>query len=195
LLLICTLSIHGHRFTFKHLCWHSITKILRNGLRAYFPFKKEKFRGMRTVLHTLYWLAQCVQPKVARRDRRIPSHRRNPRRGHARAVRGRRRRKDARGTKQTRRSSQSPESSAERRKLRWSGLGTPMHLGKERRGDFCSNKINLLPLCSHDTTVLLLAVAKPPGGPEWAWHPLMAQPSQINNVFYSLLSCCQFIIW
>jgi hypothetical protein len=36
--LICTLSIHGHRFTFKHLCWHSITKILRNGPRAHFPF-------------------------------------------------------------------------------------------------------------------------------------------------------------
>jgi hypothetical protein len=35
---ICTLSIHGHRFTFKHLCWHSITKILRNGPRAHFPF-------------------------------------------------------------------------------------------------------------------------------------------------------------
>jgi hypothetical protein len=32
------LSIHGHRFTFKHLCWHSITKILRNGPRAHFPF-------------------------------------------------------------------------------------------------------------------------------------------------------------
>jgi hypothetical protein len=37
--LICTLSIHGYRFTFKHLCWHSITKILRNGPRAHFPFK------------------------------------------------------------------------------------------------------------------------------------------------------------
>jgi hypothetical protein len=23
------------------------------------------------------------------------------------------------------------------------------------------------------------------GGAEWAWHPLMAQPSQINNVSYS----------
>jgi hypothetical protein len=32
------LSIHGHRFSFKHLCWHSITKILRNGPRAHFPF-------------------------------------------------------------------------------------------------------------------------------------------------------------
>jgi hypothetical protein len=36
--LICTLSIHEHKFTFKHLCWHSITKILRNGPRAHFPF-------------------------------------------------------------------------------------------------------------------------------------------------------------
>jgi hypothetical protein len=32
------LSIHGHRFTFKYLCWHAITKILRNGPRAHFPF-------------------------------------------------------------------------------------------------------------------------------------------------------------
>jgi hypothetical protein len=35
---ICTLFIHGHRFTFKHLCWHLITKILRNGPKAHFPF-------------------------------------------------------------------------------------------------------------------------------------------------------------
>jgi hypothetical protein len=27
-----------HKFTFKHLSWHSITKILRNGPRAHFPF-------------------------------------------------------------------------------------------------------------------------------------------------------------
>jgi hypothetical protein len=32
------LSIHEHKFTFKHLCWHSITKILRNGPKAHFPF-------------------------------------------------------------------------------------------------------------------------------------------------------------
>jgi hypothetical protein len=38
LLLFCTLSIHKHEFIFKHLCWHSITKILRNGPRAHFPF-------------------------------------------------------------------------------------------------------------------------------------------------------------
>jgi hypothetical protein len=35
---ICTLFIQGHTFTFKHLCLHSITKILRNGPRAHFPF-------------------------------------------------------------------------------------------------------------------------------------------------------------
>jgi hypothetical protein len=35
------LSIHQHEFTFKHLCWHSITKILRNGPRAHFPFSSE----------------------------------------------------------------------------------------------------------------------------------------------------------
>jgi hypothetical protein len=35
---ICNLSIHGHIFTFWHLCLHLITKILRNGPRAHFPF-------------------------------------------------------------------------------------------------------------------------------------------------------------
>jgi hypothetical protein len=34
------LIILGHIFTFKHLCLHSITKILRNGPKAHFPFKK-----------------------------------------------------------------------------------------------------------------------------------------------------------
>jgi hypothetical protein len=38
LLLICTLSIIWHRLTHDHLCWHSITKILRNGPKADFPF-------------------------------------------------------------------------------------------------------------------------------------------------------------
>jgi hypothetical protein len=36
---ICTLFNHGHILTFKHLCLHSITKILRNGPRAHFPFR------------------------------------------------------------------------------------------------------------------------------------------------------------
>jgi hypothetical protein len=46
------LFVHGHWFTFKHLCWHSITKILRNGPRAHFPFNypqptiKEDFDGL-----------------------------------------------------------------------------------------------------------------------------------------------------
>jgi hypothetical protein len=35
---ICTLFNYGHIFTFKHLCLHSITKILRNGPKAHFPF-------------------------------------------------------------------------------------------------------------------------------------------------------------
>jgi hypothetical protein len=41
------LSIHGYRFTFKHLCWHSITKILRNGPRAHFPFTKVHVSAIR----------------------------------------------------------------------------------------------------------------------------------------------------
>jgi hypothetical protein len=36
---ICTLFIYGHGFTFKHLCLHSITTILRNGPKAHFPFR------------------------------------------------------------------------------------------------------------------------------------------------------------
>jgi hypothetical protein len=36
--MICTLSTPLHRLTQKHLCWHLITKILRNGQRAHFPF-------------------------------------------------------------------------------------------------------------------------------------------------------------
>jgi hypothetical protein len=36
-----------HRFTFKHLSWHSITKILRNGPRAHFPFNRAAPRARR----------------------------------------------------------------------------------------------------------------------------------------------------
>jgi hypothetical protein len=36
--MICTLSTTLHRSTQKHLRWHLITKILRNGPRAHFPF-------------------------------------------------------------------------------------------------------------------------------------------------------------
>src|SRR5688572_30081832 len=42
LLVICTLFIHEHIFTFKPLCLHSITKILRNGPRAHFPFNSDE---------------------------------------------------------------------------------------------------------------------------------------------------------
>jgi ribonuclease HI len=37
--MICTLSTTLHISTQKHLRWHTITKILRNGPRAHFPFK------------------------------------------------------------------------------------------------------------------------------------------------------------
>jgi hypothetical protein len=36
---------HGHIFTFKHLCLHSITKILRNGPKAHFPFTNTPFEA------------------------------------------------------------------------------------------------------------------------------------------------------
>jgi hypothetical protein len=36
--MIFTLFIHVHKFPIKHMCWHSITKIHRNGPRAHFPF-------------------------------------------------------------------------------------------------------------------------------------------------------------
>jgi hypothetical protein len=38
--MIFTLSTSLHRSTQKHLRWHSITKILRNGPRAHFPFTR-----------------------------------------------------------------------------------------------------------------------------------------------------------
>jgi hypothetical protein len=43
--MICTLFMHGHKFTFKHLCVHSITKIPRNGPRAHFPFSDLQLDG------------------------------------------------------------------------------------------------------------------------------------------------------
>jgi hypothetical protein len=55
------LFIHGHRFTFKHLRWHSITKILRNGPRAHFPFtvphedKASNGRPAPTLTNRLTW--------------------------------------------------------------------------------------------------------------------------------------------
>jgi hypothetical protein len=54
---IFTLFKHGHIFTFKHLCLHSITKILRNGPKAHFPFTssmdQSKKRSMLSNLPTL----------------------------------------------------------------------------------------------------------------------------------------------
>jgi hypothetical protein len=60
LLVICTLFINGHIFTFKHLCLHSITKILRNGPKAHFPFNT----------HSLTPLAQ-LRPCIALRNMSI----------------------------------------------------------------------------------------------------------------------------
>jgi hypothetical protein len=39
--MICTLSTTLHRLAPKHLCWHSITKILGNGPRVHFRFSSE----------------------------------------------------------------------------------------------------------------------------------------------------------
>jgi hypothetical protein len=41
--MICTLSTTLHRSTQKHWRWHSITKLLRNGPRAHFPFNLPLF--------------------------------------------------------------------------------------------------------------------------------------------------------
>jgi hypothetical protein len=70
------LFIHGHRFTFKHLCWHLITKILRNGPRAHFPFNISINRPAQVFLyvitHTVFVkqntcsLSTCnIQPSVS----------------------------------------------------------------------------------------------------------------------------------
>jgi hypothetical protein len=57
--MICTLSTTLHRLTQKHLCWHSITKILRNGPRAHFPFNtavmaKSFIMAVKNVAQTWY---------------------------------------------------------------------------------------------------------------------------------------------
>jgi hypothetical protein len=49
--LICTLFIHCINSHFKHLSWHSITKILRNGPRAHFPFKDGEVIGVSAEEH------------------------------------------------------------------------------------------------------------------------------------------------
>jgi hypothetical protein len=57
--MICTLSTILHRSTQKHLHWHSITKILRNGPRAHFPFK-----NLLTIvaLSSVQLTLHCTQP-------------------------------------------------------------------------------------------------------------------------------------
>jgi hypothetical protein len=44
------LSTTLHILTLKHLCWQLITKILRNGPRAHFPFSTPK-NGITTKSH------------------------------------------------------------------------------------------------------------------------------------------------
>jgi hypothetical protein len=65
--MICTLSTILHRSTQKHLCWHSITKILRNGPKAHFPFNLPIFGDL--CQHNIKWLEQVLyqckwKPKV-----------------------------------------------------------------------------------------------------------------------------------
>jgi hypothetical protein len=43
------LFIHCINSHFKHLSWHSITKILRNGPRAHFPFRDALAVGVTSV--------------------------------------------------------------------------------------------------------------------------------------------------
>jgi hypothetical protein len=62
--LICTLFIHCINSHFKHLSWHSITKILRNGPRAHFPFIR------RTVGYTLASVLQATSTPHVRRPLR-----------------------------------------------------------------------------------------------------------------------------
>jgi hypothetical protein len=70
---MCTLFIHGHRFTFKHLCWRLITKILRNGPKAHFPFNPyhlhhSRFHCSSSRSHFRSTHSTCPLPG-ARRDR------------------------------------------------------------------------------------------------------------------------------
>jgi hypothetical protein len=70
LLVICTLFNYGHIFTFKHLCLHSITKILRNGPRAHFPFSlsilvADGVPGPRCVGHAITHYSHVTKKTVA----------------------------------------------------------------------------------------------------------------------------------
>jgi hypothetical protein len=60
--MICTLSTTLHRLTQEHLRWHSITKILRNGPRAHFPFTNEIYLIEEQYLESVVdWLAKDME--------------------------------------------------------------------------------------------------------------------------------------
>jgi hypothetical protein len=67
---ICTLFILGHIFTFKHLCLHSITKILRNGPKAHFPFRwtlrSEAVSDELRSYHIFIWRQYCSHGEIFR---------------------------------------------------------------------------------------------------------------------------------
>jgi hypothetical protein len=56
------LFIHGHIFTFKHLCLHSITKILRNGPKAHFPFSPAQQKAFEELKQYLIDLTTLTLP-------------------------------------------------------------------------------------------------------------------------------------
>jgi hypothetical protein len=62
--MICTLSTTLHRSTQKHLRWHSITKILRNGPRAHFPFSTKMYQDLKQK-YWWYGLKKDVASHVA----------------------------------------------------------------------------------------------------------------------------------
>jgi hypothetical protein len=59
--MICTLSTTLHRLTQKHLCWHSITKILRNGPRAHFPFNMLLCSSFLCVIRTITYSLTAIK--------------------------------------------------------------------------------------------------------------------------------------
>jgi hypothetical protein len=56
--MICTLSTPFHSLTQKHLCWHSNTKILRNGPRVHSPFSLAELVGSLASLG--YWTDRLI---------------------------------------------------------------------------------------------------------------------------------------
>jgi hypothetical protein len=76
---ICTLIILGHIFTFKHLCLHSITKILRNGPKAHFPFNcpvRHPIEGKISLPRLSPTAPSCLGAKkgTPRRMEELPKH-------------------------------------------------------------------------------------------------------------------------